>query len=61
MSRHDKHYIKLEVVYAYLWKFSIHSKDINNYINYSIGMEIDGCTYLTNMRLSSNYFGNVLS
>lgn len=48
MSKPHKHYSKLEAVFAYLWKLSIHNQDINNDINYSVSVEIDGCTHLTN-------------
>jgi hypothetical protein len=59
-SKDGKQYSKLLAFSAYLWKLLIHSQEIHNDINCSIGVVIDGRTRLTNMGISSNYFGNVL-
>ena len=59
-SGHGKQYSKLEAFSAYLWKLLILSNDINNDMNCSIGVVIDGRTRLKNMGMPFNYFGNVL-
>ena len=57
---YGKQYSKLEAFSAYLWKLLILSNDINNDMNCSIGVVIDGRTRLKNMGMPFNYFGNVL-
>lgn len=53
-------YTKLEAFGAYLWKLLISTQKVNDTLNCKIGIVVDGRPRLREMRISPNYFGNVI-
>ncbi|GLJ35079.1 hypothetical protein SUGI_0705740 [Cryptomeria japonica] len=53
-------YTKLEVFNAYLWKLLICTQNVKDTENCKIGIAVDGRPRLSEIEVSTNYFGNVI-